>query len=145
MRVPFCSEPDLSLTLDLFTIGKDVMSAALRAERVQKLQVAEHFQNLANVFMAFPAAHRDKDRDRLTFLVAKTDSLIQSLQGSAVFATVLGKRLEKQFFLLIAQVLKQKELMAGGAQRELGYATIVSAAGFLEGYAESLRAQARKD
>ena len=76
----------MSLTLDLFTIGKDVMSAALRAERVQKLQVAEHLQNLANVFMAFPAA-----------------------------------------------------------QRELGYATIVSAAGFLEGYAESLRAQSRRD
>ncbi len=135
----------MSLTLDLFTIGKDVMSAALRAELVQKLQVAEHLQNLANVFMAFPATHRDKDKDRLTFLVAKTDSLIQSLQGSAVFASVLGEPLEKRFFTLIEQVLRQKELMTDGAQRELGYATIVSAAGFLEGYAESLRAQSRRD
>lgn len=134
----------MALILDIFNIGKEVISSAMKAEREQKLQVAEHFQNLSNVFMSFPAAHRAKDKDKLVFLVAKTNSLVQSLRGSAVFAVVLGAELELKFFSTISEVLNEKELMAKGAQLEERYSVIISAAGFLEGYAESLRAQAGK-
>ena len=134
----------MSLLKDIVSIVADLLSAGIKIERAMKLEVAQHFENLAKVFMAYPAAHRAKDRERLTYLIAKTEGLIVSLQDTRVFASVLGDDVEKRFVERIKDVLTQKALLAGNVDAESEYDVIVKAAAHLDGYAETLRAQAGK-
>lgn len=132
----------MAMLQDVFQIGSALLSAAAKVERRQKLEVAQHFQNLANVYLAFPIAHKANDQDRIAFLLAKTRSLIQSIEGSSLFATVLGEAQAKAFFQAAGTIINEKEALSKTQLAEAKYTAIANAAGFLEGYAESLRAQA---
>lgn len=132
----------MAMLQDVFQIGSALLSAAAKVERRQKLEVAQHFQNLANVYLAFPIAHKANDQDRIAFLLAKTRSLIQSIEGSSLFETVLGEAQAKAFFQAAGAIINEKEALSKTQLAEAKYTAIANAAGFLEGYAESLRAQA---
>lgn len=132
----------MAMLQDVFQIGSALLSAAARVERRQKLEVAQHFQNLANVYLAFPIAHKANDQDRIVFLLAKTRSLIQSIEGSSLFETVLGTAQAKAFLDAARNIINEKEALSKMQLAEAKYTAIANAAGFLEGYAESLRAQA---
>lgn len=134
----------MALAQDIFDIGVKIIKAAETIDRQQKLEVAQHFVNFSTVFMQFPVAHRANDKDRLDFLIAKTGALIGSLKESTVFRDVFGKALGNAFFAQIEAVLNQKELMVTRDKLEARYSVIVATAGALEGYAESLRAQAAR-
>jgi hypothetical protein len=136
----------MSLAIDLFKIASEALGALLKIERVQRFEVSEHFANLARAFKAFPSAHRSRDQDQIDFLVGKTVGLIEALQGTGIFLTVLGQQRENEFFSAMREVLNLKELMAKGQYGEsaAAYSEIMGIAGYFEGYAESLKAQARQ-
>jgi hypothetical protein len=136
----------MSLALDIFKIGSEVLTVLLKADRTQRFEVAEHFSNLSRTFKSYPAAHRAEDRDQITFLVGKTLGLIEALRGTGIFTNVLGEDKEKRFFSSVNMVLNLKDLMATAnyTEPEAGYSEIMAVAGYFEGYSESLRAQAGK-
>jgi len=132
----------MSMLQDVFQIGTALLTAAAKVDRRQKLEVAQHFQNLANVYLGFAPAHKGEDQDRVVFLLAKTRSLLQSIEGSALFENVLGKERAAAFYEAARAVVNEKEALSKKQLPEAKYTFIANAAGFLEGYAESLRAQA---
>ena len=132
----------MAMLQDIFQIGSALLTAAATVDRRQKLEVAQHFQNLANVYLAFAPAHKANDKDRVVFLLAKTRSLLQSIEGSTLFENVLGEKKAKAFLDAAREVVNEKEALSKMELSEAKYTSIANAAGFLEGYAESLRAQA---
>lgn len=132
----------MALLEDLFKIGSALLTAAAKVDRRQRLEVAQHFQNIANVYLAFPAAHKVNDEDKVAFLMAKTKSLIKSIEGSSLFETVLGKDQAADFFAAARKIINEKEVLSRKQLEPGKYTAIAQAAGVLEGYAESLRAQA---
>ena len=137
----------MSLALEIFKIGSEVVGALLKVGRTKRFEVSEHFSNLSRAFKAFPAAHRGNDKDQIDFLIGKTDGLIEALKGTGIFSAVLaGASDEDKFFVAIRKVLNLKEVMASGHHTNpvSAYSEIMGIAGYFEGYAESLRAQAGK-
>ncbi|MDP1956477.1 MAG: hypothetical protein Q8K71_18590 [Polaromonas sp.] len=132
----------MSMLKDVFDIGTKLLTAAASIDKRQKLEVAQHFQNLANVYMEFPPAHKINDVVQVAFLLAKTRSLLQSIEGSALFEHVLGNTVSERFYKAAGKVLNEKEILSRKPFTDADYTAIANAAGFLEGYAESLRAQA---
>ena len=132
----------MAILQDIFQIGSALLTAASTIDRRQRLEVAQHFQNLATVYLAFAPAHKTNDTDRVVFLLAKTRSLLQSIEGSTLFETVLGSQKAKAFFDAARDVVNEKDALSRMELSEAKYTSIANAAGFLEGYSESLRAQA---
>ena len=136
----------MSLAIEIFKIGSEALGALLKVERARRFEVSEHFANLSRTFKAYPAAHRIEDRDQTAFLVGKTAGLIEALKGTGIFETVLGKEREAEFFVAIRKVLNLKELMLSGHHTHpaAAYSEMMGIAGYFEGFAESLKAQAGK-
>ena len=135
----------MSLAIDIFKIGSEVVGHLLNLDRTQRFEVSEHFGNLSRVFRAFPSAHRNEDTDQISFLIGKTTGLIESLEGTGIFSEVVGADKSKTFFDSIKNVVDLKELMVKGkySNNAAGYNEIMGIAGYFDGYSESLKAQAR--
>jgi hypothetical protein len=136
----------MSLAIEIFKIGSEVVGHLLKIERTQRFEVSEHFGNLSRVFRAFPSAHRNKDADQLSFLIGKTTGLIESLEGTGIFSEILDEDKERKFFISIKKVVNLKDVMVAGKYKNeaAGYNEIMGIAGYFDGYSESLKAQAGK-
>lgn len=136
----------MSLAIEIFKIGSEVVGHLLKIERTQRFEVSEHFANLSRVFRAFPPANRSKDADQVSFLIGKTTGLIESLEGTGIFFEVLGAAKSESFFIAIKKVVNLKEVMMEGKYENeaSGYNEIMGIAGYFDGYSESLKAQAGK-
>lgn len=127
--------------MDYFEILRSIetlVSHLSKRSMDDKIEVAKHFKNLSETFNKFPIAHSNGDINEMIRLTAKTQGLLDSLRTSRVFINFLGNESEN-FFGMIQEISTAKDLLSNDHSAEK-LRIIIKAAGYFEGYYETLSA-----
>lgn len=131
----------MSDIVELLKLLSDGLQKFMGANRLKRAQVAQSFLNLSKTFNAFPPALETNNFNEMRRLEKKTKGLLDSLRAAGTMLQVLGKEDAERFFQTIERVSNAKSLFAERKEGDLD--AIIEAAGYFEGYYETLAAESQ--
>ena len=136
---------DFTTFLELAKLLGQGMSKLLAADKVRRVQTAEHFNNLAVTFSEFEPALTRGDTAKVNQLLARTRELVLLLAENETVRLVVGKTKLTKIVTLAHDVQNAKEALATLQKADpSSFSVINQAIGHLEAHVLTLRASARR-